>query len=187
MSVTIKGLPAYVEYISPTEINVLAPDDPTVGAVQVQVTTAEGLSNSLTAQKQQFSPAFFTIYNGVYVAALHANYTLLGKPGLFAGVATQPAKPGEIILLYATGFGLTNPPLPSDQLVTTPAVLAGGVTAVQVTIGGVSAPVAWAGLVGAGLYQFNVTVPNLPDGDAPVVATIGGVQSPAGVSITVQQ
>jgi hypothetical protein len=31
VSVTIDGVPAYVEYISPTQINVLAPDDAKVG------------------------------------------------------------------------------------------------------------------------------------------------------------
>jgi uncharacterized protein (TIGR03437 family) len=47
--------------------------------------------------------------------------------------------------------------------------------------------VAYSGLVGAGLYQFNVTVPNLPNGDATVVATLGGVSTQTGVSLTVQQ
>jgi uncharacterized protein (TIGR03437 family) len=46
--------------------------------------------------------------------------------------------------------------------------------------------VAYAGLVEAGLYQFNVTVPNVPDGDAAVVAQIGGVQTQTGVLITIQ-
>jgi uncharacterized protein (TIGR03437 family) len=155
-----------------------------VGAVQVQVTTAQGKSNSLTAQKEQFAPAFFTM-GGSYVAAQHADYTYVGKPGLIAGVTTQPAKPGETIILYGTGFGPTNPPLPSAQLVTTPAVLA---NSVQVTIGGVAVqPQIYAGLVEAGLYQFNVTVPNVPDGDAAVVAQIGGVQTQTGVLITIQQ
>ena len=184
VSVTVNGLAAYVEYISPTQVNVLAPDDATLGAVQLQVTTAQGKSNSLTAQKQQLAPAFFTIGGG-YVAAQHADYTYVGKPGLIAGVTTQPAKPGETILLYGTGFGPTSPPLPSAQLVTTPAVLA---NSVQVTIGGVPVPhVDYAGLVEAGLYQFNVTVPNVPGGDAAVVAQIAGVQTQTGVSITIQQ
>jgi uncharacterized protein (TIGR03437 family) len=183
VSVTVNGLPAYVGYISPTQVNVLAPDDATVGAVQVQVTAAQGKSNSFAAQKQQFAPAFFTT-GGSYVAAQHADYTYVGKPGLISGVTTQPAKPGETILLYGTGFGPTSPPLPSAQLVTTPAHLA---NSVQVTIGGVVAPVAYAGLVEAGLYQFNVTVPNVSNGDAAVVAQIGGVQTPTGVSITIQQ
>jgi uncharacterized protein (TIGR03437 family) len=183
VSVRINGLPAYVEYISPTQINVLPADDPTVGPVQVQVTAPGGTSNSFTAQKQQFAPAFFTIGGG-YIAALHANYSLVGKPNLLPGVVTQPAKPGEIILLYATGFGPTNPPTPSAELVATPAMLA---SSVQVTIAGEAASVAYAGLVEAGLYQLNVTVPNVPDGDAVVLAKIGNVQTQAGALITVGQ
>jgi uncharacterized protein (TIGR03437 family) len=183
VSVTVNGIPAYVEYISPTQINVLAPDDSTLGAVQVQVTTAQGTSNSFTAQKQQFLPAFFII-GSRYVAALHADYTLVGKTGFIPGATSSPAKPGETILLYATGFGPTNPPLPSADLVTTPEMLA---NSAQVTIGGQVAPIAWAGLVEAGLYQLNVTVPNLPNGDAVVLATIGDAQSQSGVLVTVGQ
>ena len=70
------------------------------------------------------------------------------------------------------------------ELVTAPAILA---NSVQITIGGATAPVAYAGLVGAGLYQFNVTVPNVPNGDAAAVAQIGSAQTQAGVLITVQQ
>ena len=58
---------------------------------------------------------------------------------------------------------------------------------VQFTIGGQPASVAYAGLVGAGLYQFNVAVPNIANGDAAIVAQIGGAQTQTGVSITVQQ
>ena len=76
MSVTINGVPAYVEYISPTQINVLAPDDATTGSVQVQVTAAGQTSNSFTAQKQQFAPAFFTFAGGKYVAARSMRITV---------------------------------------------------------------------------------------------------------------
>ncbi len=183
VSVTINGLPAYVEYISPSQINVLAPDDATTGPVQVQVTTAQQASNAVTVQKGQFAPAFFT-FDGTYVAALHADYSLVGAPNLLPGAVTTPAKPGEIILLYGTGFGPVTPPQPSGQLVTTAAPLA---NPVQITIGGLAASVSPADLVEAGLYQFNVTVPNLPNGDAAVVATIGGVSTGTGVSLTVGQ
>jgi uncharacterized protein (TIGR03437 family) len=47
--------------------------------------------------------------------------------------------------------------------------------------------VAYAGLVGSGLYQINVTVPNLPSGDAAVAAAIDGVSTQTGVTLTVQQ
>jgi len=183
VTVNVDGMPGYISYLSPTQINVLLPDDSTTGTVAVQVTVAQQTSNALTFQKSQFAPAFFT-FNGTYVAALHLNYTPVGNPGLLAGVTSTPAEPGETIVLYATGFGPANPPVPTGQLISTPSVLA---NAVQMTIGGMPASVGFAGLVAPGLYQFNVTVPNLPNGDAAVLATIGGASTQTGVMVTVQQ
>jgi uncharacterized protein (TIGR03437 family) len=187
VSVTVNGLPAYVDYISPTQINALAPDDATLGPVPVQVTMAGQISNAVTAQKSLFAPALFT-FDGTHVAAQHADYSLIGAPSLLPGAVTTPAQPGETIIMYGTGFGPTNPPQSSGQLVTTATPLA-NTTTVQVTIGGQTASVAFAGLAqGAGLYQFNVTVPNdLPNGDAAVAATIGGVSTQTGVLLTIQQ
>jgi uncharacterized protein (TIGR03437 family) len=182
VSVTINGVPAYVEYISPTQINVLAPDDPAAGPVQVQVTAAGQLSNSFTVSKAPFAPAFLTL-NGTYAAALHLDYSLVGKSNLLPGAVTMPAKPGETILLYGVGFGPTNPPVPTDQAAGT-APLA---NSLGVTIGGIDATVIFAGLVGPGLYQVNVTVPDLPSGDAAVLAKIAGVATQTGVAVTVQQ
>jgi hypothetical protein len=46
VSVTANGKPAYVYYISPTQLNVLAPDDPAQGgSVPIQVTTPYGKSS----------------------------------------------------------------------------------------------------------------------------------------------
>jgi uncharacterized protein (TIGR03437 family) len=184
VSVTVNGKPAYVGYISPSQINVLAPDDAATGTVAVQVTTAKQTSASFSVARAQFAPAFFTIANGAFAAALHTDYTLVGSANLIPGTPTRPAQPGETILIYGTGFGPTNPASPTAQLVTTPAPLA---NTAQVKIGGMNATVTFAGLVEPGTYQLNVTVPNLPNGDAAVTATIGGVTTQSGVSITIQQ
>jgi uncharacterized protein (TIGR03437 family) len=184
VSVIVNGVPAFVEYISPTQINVLAPDDAATGSVPVQVTVAKQAGNAFSISKAQFSPAFFTIANGAYVAALHSDYSLVASANLLPGVTAHPAQPGETIQIYGTGFGPTNPASPAVQLVSTAAPLA---NSVQVTIGGVNAPVTFAGLVESGTYQLNVTVPNLPNGDAAVLATIGGVTTQSKVSVTIQQ
>jgi len=55
----------------------------------------------------------------------------------------------------------------------------------SVRIGGMPATVEFAGLVGAGLYQFNVVVPNTFGGDQAVVAEIGGLSSQPNVFLTV--
>jgi len=49
VSVMINGKAAYVEYISPTQINVLAPDDTATGNVTVQITSNGVVSSSFTA------------------------------------------------------------------------------------------------------------------------------------------
>jgi uncharacterized protein (TIGR03437 family) len=60
------------------------------------------------------------------------------------------------------------------------------VTLPQISIGGVSALVQFAGIVEAGLFQFNVVVPGVPTGDQPLVATIGSATTQANIYLTVQ-
>jgi uncharacterized protein (TIGR03437 family) len=168
VTVNIDGSPAFVSYVSPTQINVQAPADSNTGAVQVTVTNSSGTSDAVTAQMQAALPAFFT--SSSYVAAVRADGTVI--------TAAVPAKSGDVLSLYGTGFGPTNPVIAPGAAVQTAAPL---VNAVTITIGGLMAPVSFAGLVGAGLYQFNVTVPSLSDGDQVVVAQIAGVSTPSGV------
>jgi uncharacterized protein (TIGR03437 family) len=176
VSVTIDGIPAFVEYVSPSQINVLAPDDTTTGPVQVQVTVSGQTSSAFTATESQFSPGFFTIDSAGHVAALHADYSPINT--------SRPAQPGETILLYATGLGPTTPVSPTSQVVSTPAGLA---NSAQVTIGGTAATVSFAGLVEPGTYQLNVIVPNVSSGDAALLATVNGVSTQSGVLVTVGQ
>ena len=180
ISVTINGKPAYVEYISPTQVNAITPDDDTIGQVQAQVTTPQGPSYSGTVLKQKMSPAFFTYQSGTttYVAALHLDGTLVGP----AGPSSRPAVPGEVLEIYGTGFGPTNPTAPTSQLVSQPAPLSLPAT---VAIGGVNAQVQWAGIVSSGLYQLNVQIPNVAAGDQPVQASVSGFQSVANAFLAV--
>jgi uncharacterized protein (TIGR03437 family) len=57
-----------------------------------------------------------------------------------------------------------------------------------VTIGGIAATVAYAGIGGPpGLFQFNVVVPaTAPDGDNLLTATYNGASTQPSVLITVQ-
>lgn len=182
VSATINGKAAYIYYISSKQLNVLAPDDPATGPVAVQVTNSEGASNTFTANKVALSPALF-LFTSPYPAAVHADGTYVGPPQLIAGATTTPAKPNEIIMLYGTGFGATNPIITTGFVFTNAAPLAQSVTA---TVGGMPADVQGF-LVSPGLYQFNLTVPNLPNGDAPLAITIGGLSTPDGLMLTVGQ
>jgi uncharacterized protein (TIGR03437 family) len=190
VSVTVNGKAASVEYISPTQLNALAPDDTASGLVPVQVTTSSGTSDPVMVQMQQPSPGFF-LYDGKYLAATHADSKAIGKAGLFPAFPnlTTPAKPGEIVIMYATGCGATSPVMPSGQLATDVAPL---VNQPKISIGGLPATVQFAGMIPgyAGLFQFNVEVPAaIGDGDQAVVAELNGISSPSSSSccfITVQ-
>jgi len=175
VSVKINGKAAYVYFISPGQINVLAPDDPATGPVPVQVTNSQGVSNTYSANKQVVSPAFFNYSQaGGRYSVIQASATneLVGPPGIFGqSLTTVRAAPGEYLTLYATGLGPVASGQPSGQLVQTASPI---VAPVNVLIGNVKANVAFAGLVGSGLYQLNVVVPNLPSGDAPIVVSVNG-------------
>jgi uncharacterized protein (TIGR03437 family) len=173
VSVNAGGKAAAIYYISPTQINALAPSDSTIGDSRgsVTVTNANGTSLPFQAYEEPSLGLFaFGPQNRRYAAATLADGAYLGPPGLLgAGIETKPAKPGDVILLYGTGFGAANPPVPSDRVFSGPAVLA---DPVSIMIGGVPATVQFAGMTGPGLCQFNVVVPNVPDGDQEVVAAI---------------
>ncbi len=179
VSVTINNKTAYVQYISPTQINAIAPADTAVGPVEVRVRTNDQTSAPVSATLQSVSPSLFT-FDGKYLAATHADNTWLGKPALFPAApnATTPAKPGETIVLYGNGLGPT-----------TPAIAANKNHRCHCSRSGQPATVAFAGLVPpfARMYQVNVVVPDsLASGDHAVVVQTGGVASPANYYITVQ-
>lgn len=188
VSVTMNGENAYVYYISPTQINVLTPPDLAIGVVQVKVTAGGVTSAQFTSLGAKGSPSFFIFGAGPYVAAAHANGSLVGPATLYPGLST-PASPGETIILYANGFGAVTPPvtagseMQSGTLPVLPLVEIGA-------NGGVAASVQFAGLVSPGLYQFNIVVPpSTPAGDNPLLALLPGVlagTTQSGVMLTVQ-
>jgi uncharacterized protein (TIGR03437 family) len=184
VSVLIDGKKAAISYVSPGQLNVQAPTDTASGPVQVQVNNSYGSATG-TATLQNYSPAFFT-FLAKYAAAVHNSDGVYVAPaGSFGSAATsRPAQPGETLQIYATGFGPTTPAVPAGQLVGSAAPLS-NLTQLHVTIGGVAATVEFAGIVAAGEYQINVTVPQVPNGDQPILATIAGVSSQTGVSIPI--
>jgi uncharacterized protein (TIGR03437 family) len=171
VSVTVNGKAAYVYYISPSQINVLTPDDTVTGPVPVQVNTSQGASNIVTAAESGLSSALFTysVQGRNYAVAVRPDGTLLGP--------STPSKPGDYIVLFGTGFGPTTPLSPAASL--NPPAPLGGQTNV-VMVGGYQCPVQSATLISPGLYQLNVLLmPNYAPTptkaqDLSVTVQIGG-------------
>src|SRR5579862_992072 len=96
VSVTVNGQPAYVYYISPTQVNILTPPAGLSGSVQVQVTNTGAISATFLVQAQEEAPSFFVFNGGPYIAATHADGSFIGPTSIYPGLTT-PDQPGETI------------------------------------------------------------------------------------------
>ena len=84
----------------------------------------------------------------------------------------------------ATGLGRPPPSVPAGLAFSGAAPTT---NPVNLLINNVNVTPTFAGLSSAGLYQVNLTVPaGLGTGDVPLVGSVGGVQTPTGVVISLQ-
>lgn len=192
-SVTINGKPAYLWFTSPGQINLQAPDDDTTGPVSVVVTTAAGKATS-TVTLGRFSPAF-SLLDGSHVAGILSRadgsgaygggtYDIVGPTGNSLGYRTVAAKAGDALILFGVGFGPTTPSVAAGRAFAGSAPTSSPVT---FRINGTAVTPVYSGLTSAGLYQFNLTLPaGLGSGDVPLIASVGGVQTPTGVVLSLQ-
>ena len=174
VSLKIEGQAAPLLYVSPTQINFQVPfEAPLSGSLTV---TRLGVSGTLSYVSTSTAPAIFEIGGGVG-AILHASTFKLVT-------AQDPAKPGEIVAIFATGLGAVNPPVPSGQAASSPAPVT---ATVSVRFDNLSAAPQYAGLaVGfAGLYQVNVQIPSAVRAPVKVELQAGSATSQS-VSIAVQ-
>jgi uncharacterized protein (TIGR03437 family) len=166
VSVSINGKLGYLWFVSPGQINLQAPDDTTSGCVNVQVNTLNGQANYAVDLQPQ-GPSLNLWPDGKHAVGLiytASGFDYMAPAGSVSGVTTRAVKAGETISLYGVGFGPTKTAAPAGQLYSGPAVN-NILDGVNVTIGGKNANVSFAGLVGEGLYQFNLVVPQVPSGD----------------------
>jgi uncharacterized protein (TIGR03437 family) len=186
VQVVVDGQSAFISYVQPTQVNVLTPPDSAVGPVEVDVITNHGTVVAIGTMAG-ISPALFTyaLQSRFYADALFAtDYAYVAAVGALPGVTSRPAKAGDYVLLFATGLGQTNPPYPVGQVLTA-AYPVPDPSKVSVQIGGQPAPVQFAGMTYAGLFQINIQVPNgIPAGDQPIVLAVAGQASLPAVYLT---
>jgi uncharacterized protein (TIGR03437 family) len=184
VSVTVNGNPAFVYYVSPSQINVLTPPDESVGPVQIVVKNGAASSAPFSANQRAASPSFARFSGSKHIAATHADGSLVGPATMTApGYSFTPARPGETIVLYGFGFGM-----PVPRLVNGASTQSGVLPlSPMFFVGGLPAEVQFAGVVSPGLYQFNIVVPlNAAGGDNDVVAFYGTAATLGGAVIVVQ-
>jgi uncharacterized protein (TIGR03437 family) len=110
--VVVNGVAAPLYYVSPTQVNAVVPFEVSSAAVAtIQVLNNGTASNAVgNLYIGDSEPGIFTqTTNGIgFGAATHANYTLI--------TPSSPAMPGETILVFLTGLGLTTPAVSDGQL-----------------------------------------------------------------------
>jgi uncharacterized protein (TIGR03437 family) len=182
-SLTVGGQSAFIDYISPGQVNAQVPSNVVPGTQPIIVTTAGGASAVYnitvnTTQPGMLAPPSFVVGGKQYVVAQHSDGTYVLPANAIAGLTSTPAKPGETIVIYGVGFGPVivagGGNIPAGQIVQFNNSLA---LPFQVSIGGAVAALGYDGLAqtNIGLYQFNVVVPTIPDNNAaPLTFTLGG-------------
>jgi len=168
VTVSVGGEAAYIDYISPGQVNALVPSDVPYGTgeVNITLTNSNGTSDPFPIFVYQtlpglLAPASFMINNQQYVAAIlqDGNYAL--PVGAISGLGTRPAVPGETVTIYGVGFGPVSPDFPAGTVVTAQNSLT---NAIAFFFGNTQAETTYGGLAPSfvGLYQFNVVVPSVP-------------------------
>jgi uncharacterized protein (TIGR03437 family) len=178
VSVTVGGYAAPLIYVRNDQISAIVPYEinrPFLASATVLVRYLGQSSNGVSLSQVGAAPGIFTIGGGTGQGAiLNQNLTV--------NSAANPADKGQVIVLYVTGEGQTNPAgvtgriTPNTPPFAQPA--SGGVT---VMIGGQPATVQFYGAAPnlvSGVMQVNAVVPQtVASGALPVVVMVGTAPS----------
>jgi uncharacterized protein (TIGR03437 family) len=183
VTVTIGGQAAFIDYISPTQVNAQVPSGTPTGVQQMTVSTPAGTSSAYSIvvsslQAGLLAPSSFIVGGKQYVVAQFLDGAYVLPPNAIAGVPSRQAKPGETIIIYGIGFGPVldsgNQNIPAGTVVTASNKLA---NSFSMAFGSSSATLSYFGLAPnfVGLYQFNVVVPSVANSDlVPLAFKLNG-------------
>jgi uncharacterized protein (TIGR03437 family) len=191
-TVTIAGVPAVINYISSSQVNAQVPPGIATGTQQVVLSVGQlsSASYSITLNPVApglYAPASLNVGGAQYAGALFSDGVTYALPaGAISGIASQPAQPGDVLVITGEGFGDVTPAATPGQKVQQSNTLN---APVQFFFGDTPATLNYAGLAlnSVGVYEFDVVVPAVPDGDAiPLTFTLGGVSGAQALFISVQ-
>ncbi len=165
-SVRVGSFSAYLLYASDTQINAEISGFLPPGNTSLTVTNFVGATTT-TIPIVLNAPGIFTSGDG-HAQAQNQDYS--------PNSVTNPAPAGSAITVYFTGQGEVTNFVPDGTTATSADPTFNPTTA---TLGGQPAAVTYSGLAPGlvGVAQANITVPDLPAGDYPLVITIRGAPS----------
>ena len=201
-SVKVNGIDAPLIFVSSGQINFQVPFEVAEGTGLVQVTREGQAGNTVSATVLNRSPGIFRIGISEYGVVVNASQSEPGKPPIFPippalappGLNAAPARPGDVLVIYATGLGPVTPQVgtgeaasanPLNRSVDTPFV-----NFSQSPFGLVGTPL-FAGMTPGfvGLFQINVALPdNLPTNPrTPITLEFGDGRRSNTVDVAVER
>jgi uncharacterized protein (TIGR03437 family) len=183
VSVSVGGKPGYVytQGFLATQMDVQIPFEVSAGPTTLTVTVAGVPTAAFPITVSAASPFFTTISgSGSGLAAVYDT-----SAANAAVTLTAPAHVGDNLIATAVGLGPTSPATPTTATGLAPAT-ASTVTLPTVTVGGIAAVVAFAGVVQntfSAFYQVNFKVPAGVQGTVPLVISVGAASSSSVVDV----
>src|SRR6185437_3117287 len=178
---TFNGMPAPVVYASSAAISTIAPFGVNnLEHVAIQIGVNGVMSAVQNVPVAVAAPGIFSVDSTGRGpgAILNADYSLNSEQ--------NPAAAGSVVAVYATGGGMTIGQNATGRTADVAASLAAPVSA---TVGGEPAAVIYAGSAPGevnGVVQVNIQLPPNMTGTQPVILTVGGISSPATVTIAIR-
>ena len=163
---TVNNNPAYLYYVSPTQVNLQIPYETTAGSATLTVGNPYANVN-YNIQVQAAAPGIFITPDGL--------------------VNPSPSgTPGQTLVLFVTGVGQVRPAIPDGEA--PPDNNSKPTQPVVLTVGGATAATSYIGIPtwSVSVLQINFVVPSgVATGKQPVIVSVGGVASqPAYINIT---
>jgi uncharacterized protein (TIGR03437 family) len=178
--VFVAGLETSLYYVSPGQINFVIPNL-RVGDMSLYVTRQGMAGPHVTVTVHDAGPGLYQ-WSPQMIASTHADGSVITEE--------HPARPGEIVVLYGTGLGHTDPDVVSGEINLNSAQIT-QLSEFHVSVEGTvldGANVYYAGVTPGipGLYQVNVKLPEHVAPDPEIRIGIGDTFSPAGLKIAVR-
>ena len=184
VQVHFNGIPAPLFFVSPNQMNFQVPfETPLGGQVEVSVIRDGEASGPEVVEVTQYAPGIFANpATGEPIVTRHPDGSLIN--------AANPARPGDVLIIFATGVGdVSNPPPTGATALGSPLSVASVLP--SVTVGAAQAQVFFAGLTPGfvGLAQINIQLPDsLPAGNTleMVVDFAGSASQPVNLPVASQ-
>ena len=179
--VLINNIPANIYYVSPTQVNLLIPTSLIPGPVMLQLVVDSLAGPAIPIMLQSAAPSLFQL-DAATVLAVHLDGSTI--------TAASPAKAGEVVVLFASGLGPTNPAAIPNQIPQQAASVT-PLSSFSMLMNGTPVnpqQVLYAGVVPtfAGLFQINVRLPANTPSNPQIQIGYAGIMSPAGRLLPVQ-